>query len=155
MNASYHYRIAVATGYANEVHALIEEHDSVASHNDGSIAADGNDTTVLAVVADGFGGLPGLKTWADEHSSSQLTLVTATGTPLAVRDTDLVSLRASVESHPELEPTVLKPPSADARWFEWRYSGRVVDDDAPRNDRPDARRSRAARPDGLAPRPPP
>lgn len=122
MNPSYHYRIAVATGYADEVRALIEAYDGVASHNDGSIAADGDDTTVLAVVADGFGGLAGLKAWADAHRAEQLTLVTATGTPLAVRDTDLASLRASVESHAEFEAAVPQPPSADdAPRFEWRH----------------------------------
>jgi hypothetical protein len=132
MNASYHYRVAVATGYANEVRALIEAHASVASHNDGSIAADGNDTTVLAVIADGFGVLPGLKTWADAHRAELLTLVTATGTPLTVRDTDLASLRASVEAHPELEPAVPQAPSADSeRRFEWHHGGIAAGRGAP------------------------
>jgi hypothetical protein len=125
MSASYHYRVEVATGYAQEVRALIERRASVASQNDGSIAADGNDTTVLGVVADGFEGLLELKTWGDAHRAEHLTLVTATGTPLAVRDTDLASLRSSVESHPELEPRTLQPIPVGSEWrYEWRYEKR-------------------------------
>ena len=127
MSASYHYRVEVATGYADEVRALVERLATVASHNDGSIAAHGNDTTVLAVVADGFDGLPGLKTWADAHRAEALNLITAVGTPLAVRDTDAASLRSSVEAHPELEPLLLAPlPAGSAERFEWFYDGLAV-----------------------------
>jgi hypothetical protein len=122
MGASYHYRVEVATGYAEEVRSVIEVHASVASHNDGSIAAHGNDTTVLAVVADGFEGLFGLKAWADSHRAEQLNLITAVGTPMIVRDTDLASLRSSVETHPELEPGVLEGVSSESAWrFEWSH----------------------------------
>ena len=127
MSASYHYRVEVATGYADEVRALVERFATIVSQNDGSIAADGNDTTVLGVVADGFDGLPGMKTWADAHRAEALNLITAAGTPLAVRDTDAASLRSSVESRPELEPLVLAPlPAGFARRFEWFYDGLAV-----------------------------
>jgi hypothetical protein len=97
---------------------------TVVSHNDGSIAADGNDTTVLGVVADDFDGLAGMKTWADAHRAEALSLITAAGTPLAVRDTDAASLRSSVESRPELEPLVLAPlPAGSLQRFEWFYDG--------------------------------
>jgi hypothetical protein len=122
MDVSYHYRVEVATGYAEEIRSVIEQHASVASHNDGSIAAHGNDTTVLAVVADGFGGLVGLKAWADSHPAERLSLITAVGTPMAVGDTDLASLRSSVQRHPELEPLVLDAVPSGLAWrFEWRY----------------------------------
>jgi hypothetical protein len=123
MSPSYHYRIRVATGYAQAVRGLIEVFDSVATQNDGSIALDGNDLTLLGVVADGFDSLPGLKLWADAHPQEELDLVTAVGTTLAVRETDAASLRSAVQTHPELEAATPAPvgPEAAGR-FEWRYA---------------------------------
>ncbi len=123
MPPSYHYRIRVATGYAQVVRALIEVSDSVATQNDGSIALVDNDTTLFGVVADGFDSLPGLKLWADAHPREELDLITAVGTTLAIRETDAASLRAAVQTHPELDAANLAPvgPEAAGR-FEWRYA---------------------------------
>lgn len=124
MRASYHYRVEVATGHVDEVRALLERFATIVSQNDGSIAAKGNDTTVLGVVAEGFESLIGLKSWADGHPAEELNLVTAVGTPMAVHDTDAESLRAAVHSHPELEPSTLAPIAAGSAWrYEWRYTG--------------------------------
>jgi hypothetical protein len=74
------------------------------------------------VIGSLVGGLFGLKAWADSHPAEQLSLITAVGTPMIVRDTDLASLRSSVETHPELEPLVFNGvPSGPAWRFEWRY----------------------------------
>ena len=100
----YHYRVEVPTGYAEEVHQIIEPPDAVANVADGSKMHHTNDVTMLTVFSGQLESLGRLKAWSDAHPEvPELTVITMVGTPLPVIETELASLESAVRSHQTLE----------------------------------------------------